>query len=525
MTSVRARIATAATIIMLGNVGSRLLGLVREQVIAGLFGPTATTSAFVAASTVPTMVYDLLIGGAISAALIPVFSDYRKGDDDAELGSVAGGVLIWTFGVLVVAVALLELLAPQVVSILAGGLAPEAQSEALTMVRVVLPCVVFLGLSGITTAILYSRQSFTYPAFCVAAYNGGIILFAFAFASRLGATSLALGVLAGAFFQLAFQLPGLRGMPLSFVSSLRHPALSRILKLYAPVAIGLVVTQIGVAIDRNFASRTGEDSLAVMRFATTLIQFPLGLIVTATSFAVLPTLARAGAPGGAVAVEAQDSLESFKGTLVIGLKLVLLAIIPAAVGLTILREPIIRLLFQHGVFDAYGTERTALAFLYYAPQLPFVAVDQLLIFAFYARKNTITPMLIGVLGVIVYVVLGMALMGSMGMAGLVLANTVQNSLHGVILFILIERAVGSIRGYGLGPTVFKSAIAALAMFVAYLILNPYLSGAGASEAIRGQVTYLVTMVGILAVVYLLLLHVLRVEETRLWWRAVRARFG
>lgn len=525
MTSVRARIVTAATIIMLGNVLSRMLGVVREQVIAGLFGPTATTSAFVAASTIPSMVYDLLIGGAISAALIPVFTDYAKEKDDAELGRVAGAVLGWALVVLVVVVVLLELFSPWIVPILAGGLVLEAQAEALTLARVVLPCVVFLGLAGITTAVLYARQTFTYPAFAAAAYNGGMIVFALLFASTLGSTALVLGVLLGAMLQLILQLPGLRGVPLSLSVSLRHPALSRILKLYAPVAIGLVVAQVGVAIDRNLASRTGEDSLAVMRFATTLVQFPLGLTVTATSFAVLPTLsgfAGAGRPGSS---ESAESLESFKSTLVIGLKLVLLAIIPAAVGLAILREPIIRLLFQHGVFGAYGTERTSLAFLYYAPQLPFVAVDQLLIFAFYARKNTMTPMLVGLAGVMVYVVAGLALMGPMGMAGLALANTIQNSLHGVVLFVLIQRAMGSIGGYGLGSTVAKSATAAGVMAAAYFAVDPILRGGLALSSTGSLAAYVAAAIAISALVYLVSLHVLRVEETVLWWRAVRARFG
>jgi putative peptidoglycan lipid II flippase len=352
-----------------------------------------------------------------------------------------------------------------------------------------------------------------------------MIVFALLFASSLGSTALVLGVLLGAFLQLVLQVPGLRRSRMTFSISLRHPALLRILRLYAPVAVGLVVAQVGVAIDRNLASRTGEDSLAVMRFATTLVQFPLGLAVTATSFAVLPTLSRFAGAGTPDSPDPTGSLESFKSTLVIGLKLVLLVIIPATVGLAILREPIIRLLFERGAFGAYGTERTSLAFLYYAPELPFVAVDQILIFAFYARKNTITPMLVGVVGVFVYVVVGLSLMGPMGMPGLVLANTVQNSLHGVVLFVLIQRLVGSMRGYGLEATVSKSCIAAATMAVAYLGADPVLHNLFTWNTIGGLVGYVVAAMSLSAVVYVALLHVLRVEETALWWRAVRARLG
>ncbi|MBI4318104.1 MAG: murein biosynthesis integral membrane protein MurJ [Chloroflexi bacterium] len=523
MISTRRKIVTAAAIIMLGNVLSRLLGLVREQVIAGVFGPSGTTSAFVAAATVPTMVYDLLIGGAISAALVPVFSDYAKSDRADELGKVAGTVLGWSLIVLVAAVGILELLAPQLVWLLAFGLGEDSQQLALTLVRIVLPSVLFLGLSGITTALLYSRQVFTYPAFCVAAYNAGIIVVALLLAPSIGPSSLVVGALIGAFVQLALQSPGFRGLRLSFSLDPRHPALLRIVKLYLPVALGLVIAQIGVIIDRNLASRTGEDSLAVMRFATTLVQFPLGLAVTAVSFAILPTLSRYGSSDSGPSTVRDEHLSSYKETLILGARLALLLIIPATFGLIALREPVIRLIFQHGVFDEYGTARTSLAFLYYAPQLPFVAVDQLLIFAFYARKNTLTPMLVGVLGVFIYVVAGLTLMGPMGMAGLVLANTIQNSLHGVILFFLLQKVVGSLLDRQLVTTVAKALAAAAVMSIVLLLAERYALVIADQRTLAGQAAY-VGSAGLLgAATYFVVMGALGVEEVKMWWGVVRRR--
>ncbi len=524
MKSTRSKILTAAAILMVGNVLSRLLGLVREQVIAGLFGPTGTTSAFVAAVTVPTMVYDLLIQGAISAALIPVFSDYSHQDSKDELGRIAGTVLAWALVLLVPAVAILEFLAPSIVSLLAAGLSADAQQAALTFVRIVLPSVIFLGISGITTALLYSQQIFTYPAFAVAAYNGGMILIALLLSPVLGPSSLVFGVVFGAFAQILLQFPALRRIPLSFSLDLHHPALKRIIKLYAPVALGLVVSQIGVIIDRNLASHTGDDSMAVMRFATTLVQFPLGLIATATSFAILPTLARHGG-ADANTQDSEQSLSAYKQTLTMGMRLALIAIIPATVGLLLLRTPIIRILFQHGVFGAYGTERTALAFLFYAPQLPFVAVDQLLIFAFYARKNTMTPMLVGLMGVIVYLITGLSLMGPMGMAGLALANTIQNSLHALVLFVLLQRAIGSFAGYGLAKTIAKCVAGTLVMAAAYYLFSPYLQTHFSATSLQQQALYLVGIALVSAVAYGATLTLLRTEEMTFWIHALRSRMG
>lgn len=520
----RRRLATAATIIMLGNVASRLLGLVREQVIAALFGPTATTSAFVAAATVPTMIYDLLIGGAISAALVPVFSDYAAkaaGDEHLkvraearrELAHAAAAVLTLAFLALALLVVALLAFTPQLVWLLAAGLDPAAQARSVALVRFMLPGVVFLGLSGVTTALLYARQMFGYPAFAVSIYNAGMIAFALLFAPFVGINSLALGIVAGAFGQLALQWPGLRDLRLRPTLDLRHPAVRRIVRLYAPVALGLIVTQVGVIVDRNLASHTGEDSMAVMRFATTLVQFPLGLTATALSFAILPALSRLGAAGDGA---------GYKATLTTGLRLVLLAILPATVGLLLLRVPLIQVLFEHGVFDARGTERTALAFLAYAPQLPFAAVDQVLIFAFYARQNTVTPMLVGVLGVLTYLVAGLVFIGPLGwgMPGLALANTVQNSLHAIVLFFLLHRAIGSLRGYGLGGTFAKAAAGSLALAAVWLLVAPLVATPLDLLSLSGRATYFVVGVALGAVVYALALLLLRTEELGALWRAL-----
>jgi putative peptidoglycan lipid II flippase len=254
--TMRSRIAKAATIIALGNILSRLLGLVRVQVIAFLFGATAVTDAFTVASNIPTMVYDLLVGGMFSAALIPVFSDYA--DDPAELGRVTGIVTTLIGLVMAAIAAVLMIGAPQLVQIMGSGFEESTQALAVDLVQVVLPAVVFLGLSGVAMAVLYAREIFTYPAFAAAAFNGGIIVCALLLTPWLGALSLVLGVVAGAFFQMVLQAPGLRGLRIrpSLRESVGHPAVRRILRLYMPVAAGLVISQIGVAIDRNLASQT-----------------------------------------------------------------------------------------------------------------------------------------------------------------------------------------------------------------------------------------------------------------------------
>lgn len=366
-------IARAAVIVALGNVSSRVLGLVRETVISHLFGATGMVSAFRVASIVPTMVYDLLIGGMISAALVPVFTDYTAPSKREELWRLASALFSLVAIAFSLIVLLLEWAAPAVSWILGGGFDAELLVQTTTLTRLAVPSVLFLGLSGASTGLLYADKRFIYPAFGASVFNLGIIVGALFLGDRFGVASLSLGVLLGSILQVAIQLPGLRELRLSFRPDLIHPGLRRIGRLYLPVALGLIVSQLGIAIDRNLASRTGDQSIAWMQNATTLIQFPLGLVAVAVSTAILPSLSR---------LASSAELLRFRRTLGMGLRIVMLLVVPASVGLFVLATPIIALVFEHGAFQPYDTIRTSEALRVYLIGLPFAALEQPLIFAF-----------------------------------------------------------------------------------------------------------------------------------------------
>ena len=495
---VRRRVATAASLVMVGNLASRILGLVRDQTIAALFGSSAHASIFGVVSRVSTMVYDLLIGGAMTAALVPVFSEYAR-DDTASpahprverrpderrdrlagaLGATVGAALL----VLIPVVGLLIVAAPQIMAFMGEGFAPEMQDLGMRLVRLAMPSVAMLGLASVLMAAHYARERFVYPSFATALYNVGIIAGALLLTPFFGLGGLVLGLLAGAALQCAAQSPALRGVRWSALFDFRHPALRRIVRLYAPVAGGLVVS-VGIgSLDARLASQTGAGSIAVMRYATTLVQLPLGLVATALQFATLPVLSkqaaalvawrRAGKPEGmpAGASEEQPDLAAYRATLALTLRLALLCIAPFTVALLVLHQPVVRLLFERGAFTADSTDITALALLFYAPQLPFVAIDQVLIAAFYALQNTRTPVLVGVVTAGLYVVVALALVDDWGMPALVFANTVQNSAHGVILAVLLWRAVGGLRDSRLNGAAVRVGVAAAAMAGTLLVLD------------------------------------------------------
>jgi putative peptidoglycan lipid II flippase len=251
--------------------------------------------------------------------------------------------------------------------------------------------------------------------------------------------------------QIVLQLPALRDARLRWQLDLRHPAIRRILKLYAPIVAGLIVTQITITLSYNLATRTGDDSVAYMRFATTLYQFPLGLVVTALSVAILPTLAR----------QAENNQGAFKQTLSDGLRLVVALILPATAGLFALAVPIVALLFERGEFTPTHTQTTALVLRFYLLGLPFAAVDQMLVFASYARKDTLRPALVGVVAIVIYLATAVLLIRPLGLYSLMVADAVKHIVHTLIMAWLLNRSLHSMRGYGIATSAVKSLVAAI----------------------------------------------------------------
>ncbi len=503
-------IARAATLIATGNIVSRVLGLGREIVIADLFGATGQVSAFEAAQRIPIMLYDLLVGGMVNAVLVPVFSDQAE-RDRTGLWHVVSLVLSLAVVVLAGVILLIELAAPQITLLLVGGFDDELLTLTARLLRITTPAVLFLSLSGVITGLLYALKRFALPAFTGAIFNATIVVVALVGvrAFNWGIEALAVGLLLGSIFMILLQMPGMRDARLRFVIDLRNPVLRRIGKLYLPIILGLVVSVIATTLDRNLASRTGDQSIAWMRYATTLIQFPLGLVSAAISLAILPTLSRQAA----AAVANNATLDKFMDTLATGLRLVLILIIPATVALFILAEPVIALLFQHGDFIAYDTQQTALALRFYLLGLTFAAIDQPLIFGYYARQNTLTPALIGLLGVGFYLMAALlpTLVRPLQMTDLVLANSVQLTSHALIMLWLTHRVV-SISGRGLGSTTLKAVGAALLMGLLLWGALPLMENWLPIDRLVGEIILVSTSTLLGGGVYLIVLWFLRTPE-------------
>lgn len=444
-------VVKAATVLAIGNIASRILGLARETVKANLFGASGLLSIFEVAVLVPTSLFDLIVGGMVNSALVPVFSEYATPERKGELWGVLSTVLSVLTAVLLPVVLLVELFTPQVAWLL--GVTelndPSLAPIALKLMRLATPAVLFLSIASVLTGALYALKRFTLPAFMGAIFNSTIVIVALLRPHEID--SLVWGLLLGSILQIVLQLPALRDAKLRWQFDWHHPAIRRILWLYAPIVAGLIVNQSAIVFSYNLANRMGDQSVSYMKFATTLYQFPLGLVVTALSIATLPTLAQL----------ALDRLDAYKQTLASGIRLVMTLILPATIGLFALAEPIISLLFEHGEFTPEHTQMTALVLRVYLVGLPFAALDQMLVFASYARKDTWRPALIGVVSIVIYSLTAVLLQPILNLLSLMVADAVKHMVHTALMLWILQRQIGGWGNGGVLTAVGKSLLASI----------------------------------------------------------------
>ncbi|HZU02375.1 MAG TPA: lipid II flippase MurJ [Ktedonobacteraceae bacterium] len=533
--SERREIVKSASLVMLGNLGSSVLGMVRQIVVTGL-GRTIAGPFNSALSPAQTF-NDFLINGSVPGALIPTFNDYSAPEKRDELRRLVFTIVNLVALVMLAASILFLFVSPWFVNdFFVSGYTPAGKALTLQYAQIVFFSLVALGPFAVLLAALYSLKEFGWPAFATASYHVGIIIGAivgsFIGAHYYGYLGLAFGVLLGAAGEIALLLPGIFNQRLKymFVLDLKHPALRRILKLYAPVAFSFLVSMGLVFLDQHLASATpcasfvhkvkacGEANFTAMRAATTLIQFPIGLVAAALSFAVLPTLSTHVREGND---------EQFKETLLLGIRLGLLLMIPAAAGLIVLQHPIVNLLFRHGKYTPEDTLLVATALQNYAYQLPFVAIDQLLIAAFYARKNTIIPVTVGFVSTLGYLVVALPFSQTIGMPALAFANTVQNSSHAIILLVLLRLAIGSIHVRKMIPAILKILVATAAMIALAWGLQVVLGAVSlfSANTLLGQLLTVVLVGGLASGVYVGGVLLLKVEEVGLLKGAVLAKLG
>lgn len=502
-----AGVARASGVVSLGNITSRVLGLAREIALTNLFGASSAVDAFNIAVLIPKAFYDLLIGGHVNSALVPVLSEAEaRGDVDFwELVSV----LLSFVSVLVTMLAtLLVLFAPAVVRLFPSETSPTTLVIATDLLRLTAPALLFLSLFAVLSGTLYAIRSFFWSAFAGAIFNASIFLVTLLLAPWIGIRGAAIGWLVGAVCQFLLQLPGLRHSRLRLSFRWSHPGLRQIGLLYAPVLFSLVIDTFVIRLfSYRLANSLGEGSISYMGWATTLIQFPHGLVATAISIAILPTLSRQAAQA--------ETQQPFRDTLGLGLRLTTVLILPATLGLFVLGTPIVRLLFEHGQFGAADTLITVQALRLYLFGLPFAGLDLLLIYAFYARQDTLTPAWVGLVSLVVYMVVALGLVTRYGLYSLMIADSVKHLTHTGLSAVLLWQRLKGFGKQNLGMTMLKSWVASCLMGAVGWLIVPPLQNALGLENWWAEILLVLLPASLCMVVYVGLSFVFRLNEL-LW---------
>ena len=463
--------------ISLATLISRILGYIRDMLIANMFGATLAADAFYVAYRIPNLLRRLLGESSLSSSFIPVFNEYlanKSKKEIQELVSVVTTVLL----IILSSLTLLGIIfAPSIIHLIAPGFIKNPQKLSLTikLARIMFPFMTAIGLAALTMGILNSLHKFIIPALAPCFLSISEIFFVLAICPlmEIPIKGLAIGVLIGGFGQLFFQVPHVikSNLLVRMKLDLTHPGLKKIGYLMLPATIGLSVTQINIFVDTICASLLKEGSVTALYYSNRLVQFPLALFGTAIATVALPAMSKN---------IAKNNLEEMKNTLSLSIRMVMFTIIPASFGLIILGKPIIRLLFERGKFNTQATMMTSSALFFYSLGLFADAIVKVIVSAFYSFQDTRTPVKIATLCMGVNVVLDVILMRFLQVGGLALATTVASTVNMVFLIGLLKKRIGKLQGRLIIHSLFKIIIASILMGIVcyftgfFLFRNKYL---------------------------------------------------
>jgi putative peptidoglycan lipid II flippase len=524
MSEAAPRLARSAGLFGLATMASRILGLVRDQVLAYYFGTGDAIDAFRVAFRIPNLVRDLFAEGAMSAAFVPTFTRYltREGRDSAwRLGShVLNALLLVTLALVAAGVVFAEPL----VWLLAGDYAavPGKLELTVTLTRVMLPFLTLVALAAACMGMLNSLDRYVVPALAPALFNVAsvaVTVIAVPTLVWLGQPTIyamAYGVIAGGMAQLLLQWPALRreGFRHRLVLDPSEPGLRQILLLMGPGTLGLAATQVNVFVNTWLATGEGTGAVSWLGYAFRLMYLPLGIFGVSIATASLPGIARRAA---------NKDLDGLRDNVSSGLAMMLTLNVPATIGLIVLAHPIVALLFERGQFTAADTAATAGALMAYAVGLTGYTVVKIASPTFYALGQSRTPVLVSVLSVLTNAALNLWLVQLYGYRGLALGTSITALLNAGLLLVLLRRRLGGLGMPHLTSVLARVAAAGVVMGSVAWALDRQLAGWLPGTALAIQIVRVGATITVALGVLALALHVLRVREFTDVVAAVAAR--
>ena len=505
---------------MVALILSNLTNLVSLILMGTTFGTEGEMDAFLAANRVSETLFVLMAGGALGSAFIPTFTGLltqEKRDLAWKLASAVANLVLLALTLAAVLAAIFA--QPLVRYVLAPGFAQNPALEALTvsLLRVMLPSAVIFGISGLVMGILNSHQKFFIPALTPALYRLGMIFGVIFLAPQIGIFGLAWGVVIGAILHLVSQIPSLLRLKGWYLPTLglNLPEVREVGLLMAPRLFGVAVVQLNFWVNTRLASSMTEGSVTSISWALTIMLMPQAIIAQAVATAALPTLSAQYALG---------KMGELRASLAASLRGILFLALPAALGLILLRQPIVALMLEYGKFDERSTQMVSWALLWYAVGLVGHCIVEIFSRSFYALHDTKTPVIVGVLvmalniGLSIFFAAWFERLGWMPHGGLALANSIATGLEAVVLWILMRRRLDGIEGRRISLGAAQATLGAGVMGIA-LWMWLHLAGTVA--------TWMVALGGVLlgGLIYGMMLSILRVSEIQSLLGMVRRRLG
>jgi len=457
------RVTAAAGVVGSATLLSRISGFIRDVVVAWFFGAGMGADAFFVAFRIPNLLRRLFAEGSLSISFIPVFTDYLIHSGKEEAFALARSSVRMLSVLLMVITALGILFSPQIIRAVAHGFVSDPQKFDLTVLltRMTFPYIFFICHVALSMGILNALGHFAAPALSTIFLNLSMIAAVFLISPYLTqpAVGLAIGVLVGGTLQMGLQLPFLaqEGVYVWQKASWYHPGLKKIGRLMLPTVLGAAVYQINILVGTLLASLLPAGSVSYLYYADRLVEFPLGIFAIAAGTAVLPSLSRQASSG---------DVEGLKNTFSFAMRWVFFITVPSMVGLIVLREPMVTLLFRRGAFDVNASLMTASALLYYSVGLWAFSGVRVVVSTFYALQDTRTPVKVGVISVFANIILGILLMGPLSHGGLALSTSLASMVNLILLCWILLKRLKNFKWESLLISMGKTTLASVVMGVA-----------------------------------------------------------
>lgn len=519
------KIGKNAGVMTLATGLSRILGLIRDQINAALFGAGLVSDAFYVAYRIPNMFRDLLAEGALSSAFVPAFTAYmNKGGKEAayRLANLVLTLLSIIFSVLII---FAWFFTPLLIKVIAPGFALEGIKLAILLTRILFPFIAFMGFATVIMGMLNSEGHFTVPALAPAIGNLVMIITGVAVCplfARLPETQVlvwSFGALLSGFIQVLIQLPIIyrKGFRLQYKLDIKDPGIRQMGRIMAPSIFSNSIGQINVVFVNTFlASLLGSGAITYIYYGFRLMQLPIGLFGVAIATASFPMFS---------SFIAQGKTEEAKDTITSSARLSLFVTVPATLGLIVLSSRVTDLLFRHGNFSATAAEATAIATVYYCLGLSLFSINKIFTPAFFALKKTTIPVICGIVAILTNALFSIILMEKLDYAALPLANTISTLVNFIMLYYFLRKQLGSLGGKKILKTFLKVFSASCLMALVAWSSAEFLDGLMPHKTLPAKIIGVLVPIALAVPAYFWLAQLFKTEEAKMFNDSILRRIG